>query len=99
MEKWKEYLSLLTEDMLPHERALAIRLKMSEVFNLEYQNKNTDEFYLRFLQELEHFSFKRNGTQSCNHPYIYTLFTIKYQHVQGNSLAHCIDKCIIKDFR
>ena len=99
MEKWEKYLSLLAGDMLPHEKDLAIRLRMSEVFNLEYQNKNTDEFYFRFLQGLKHFSLNRNSTQSCNHPYIYTLFTIEHQHVQGNSLAHCIDKCIIKDFR
>ena len=57
----------------------------------EYTPKRTKAEYMKWIEE-NHPSFDRNGTQSTNHPYYLTMFSVASQHMAGDCIAECIDR-------
>lgn len=73
--------------------------KLREELNLisknEYIKKHSDNEYIKFIEEnSERFSVEVNGYQSRNEPYYLDMFTIRTQHVLGDSIYECIDKAM-----
>lgn len=79
---------------LEYDKALELQNELKQIYKV-YAPFYESSFYLNFLKDKEDFSFETNSPQSCNHPFVYTLFTVETQHIQGNSLEHCID-CYLK---
>jgi hypothetical protein len=82
----------LTE-FLEYNKAYAIRCFIHEWAINHYVPKYTERERMEFL-ERHQVSIEKNHSQSQNHPYIYTMFTIITQHIMGDTVAELLDKAI-----
>ena len=69
-----------------------IRKTLHEDAKRNYKPKY-QERYIEFMND-NVCSFSVNHAQSANFPYYFTLFTIKSQHVMGDSVEECLDKAM-----
>lgn len=74
-----------------HGKKLRKQLKL--IAKIEYQPLHTNKEYMTFLNSNE-CAFKVNGYQSTNHPYYWQMFSVKSQHVLGDSVEQCLDKAM-----
>lgn len=75
-----------------YDRGSELRLELKLIYLIGYKPSRDDKFYLDFIKDnVNSFSIKECHAQSMNEPYVYNIFTIKTQHIYGNSLEHCID--------
>lgn len=57
----------------------------------EYKPKRQTSDYLDWIEN-NHPSFEWNHSQSTNHPYYLTMFSVASQHMAGDCIAECIDR-------
>jgi len=79
-------------DFVEYDTGKDIRNKIHE-FAKENYNPVHSSKYFEFMNDNE-CSFDVNHAQSENHPYYFTLFTVKSQHVMGDCIEECLDKAI-----
>ena len=75
-----------------YEEGEKIRKALHEKAKAEYKPKYPSE-YLEFMNA-NSCTFNVNHAQSENHPYYFTLFTVKSQRVMGDCVEECLDKAI-----
>ena len=78
---------------LEYNKAYAIRCFIREWAIKNYIPKYTDKERMEFLERHE-VSIEQNHSQSQNHPYIYTMFSVITQHIMGDTVAELLDKGI-----
>jgi hypothetical protein len=82
--------------MISPEKGIRRQQLLKYMHDRNYKHKFLPEFYLNFIHENSgSFSITKNhsqNTKTSNHPYLYTMFTVLTQHIQGNSVVHCIDR-------
>ena len=79
-------------DFLPYDKGEEIRAKIHGYSKANYKPIHKSK-YLEFMNDNE-CTFDINHPQCENHPYYFTLFTVKSQHVMGDCVEECLDKAI-----
>jgi len=82
----------LLEEHVDFSKGEEIRMQLHENAKANYVPKYPEQ-YLQFMNDND-CSFKVNHPQSKNHPYYFTLFCCKSQHVMGDCVEECLDKAI-----
>lgn len=78
---------------IEHEKGNKLRNELHTIAMNTYQPRNSSNMYLDFMNNNE-CSFSVNGSQSINHPYYFTMFSIVSQHVMGDCIEECLDKAL-----
>lgn len=84
-----EIATLLTE-FVTYEDGKKLRAELHSIALREYQPRHTANEYLAFMNRHVP-TFDLCGTQSTNHPWYMSMFTIISQHVYGDCVEECLD--------
>lgn len=72
-----------------------LRKELHEIYIAGYEMKLSNGQYFTFiLENIDCFHIDKVPCQNTNRPCYLCMFTIKYQHVYGNSLGHLIDNAL-----
>ena len=81
------------QEFVEYDEAKTLRSELKTLAALYYQPQHTVHEYMDTIKlHADCFDIGTNGAHSTNHPTIYTMFTVKGQHIQGNTLEECLDK-------
>jgi len=81
------------KEFVEYDKGYAIREFIHELALEHYEKKHSETKHLEFLERHE-VKIERNHSQSVNHPYYFTMFSIITQHIMGDTVAELLDKAI-----
>lgn len=86
------------KEFVLYEDGERLRKLLNENAINNYKQKHNDADYIDFMERHE-VTFRINHPQSQNHPYYYTMFSCKTQHIMGDSIREVMDKALDVDNR
>jgi len=81
------------KEFIDYKKGESLRKQLNEYAVNNYEQKHSDSDYVDFM-ERNTIDFSINHPQSKNHPYYYTMFSCKTQHLMGDCVREILDKAI-----